>query len=199
MTFIFLADGVVSYDMPQGEQRGLELHFTDATYDGVIDNDYLSGGLGQFVDGEEGQSNFRVDPLNLGMKGYNWIGWRNESFPNGYVDIIFKFDGVRNFSSVLLHCNNMFSRDVRVFSMARIYFSGIRSGERVFDLTPLEYFYAKDDLIEYARPVKIALENGVGQFVKIQLYFETKWIMISEVQFVSGIDLSVLSQLSFSV
>lgn len=196
MMIIFLADGLVAYDMPQGEQRGLELHFADATYDGAIDNDYLSGGLGQFVDGEEGQSNFRVDPLNLGMKGYNWIGWKNESYPSGFVEIIFKFDGVRNFTSVLLHCNNMFSREVRVFSMARIYFGAIRSGERVFDPTLLEYFYAKDDLIEYARPVKIQLENGIAQFVKIQLYFESRWIMISEVQFESGINQFVNLNLS---
>jgi len=75
------ADGLVSYSMRQGDRRGTGVELYDLTYDGnVTDDGRLTGGLGQLVDGEEGQSNFRLDPLERGVRGYEWIGWKNESF-----------------------------------------------------------------------------------------------------------------------
>ena len=58
--------------MPQGDRRGTEVDLFDFTYDGDQNKQdwYLSGGLGQLVDGQEGQSNFRLDPQGLGHKGY---------------------------------------------------------------------------------------------------------------------------------
>jgi len=53
-------DGTVTYEIPQGERRGIDVDLTDATYDGIIDGQRLSGGLGQLTDGELGQSNFRA-------------------------------------------------------------------------------------------------------------------------------------------
>lgn len=47
--------------MPQGLRRGPELDLTDRTYDGVEKAGVLSGGLGQLVDGQKGQDNFRLD------------------------------------------------------------------------------------------------------------------------------------------
>ena len=40
--------------------------------------------------------------------------------------------------------------------------------------------------IENARNVSINLKEEHGQYVMIQLYFAAKWILISEVTFVSG-------------
>ena len=171
--------------MPQGDRRNSELDFSDMVYDGKITNNiYLTNGLGQLMDSEEGQANFRLDPQGLGRKGYEWVGWKNESFASSAaVDIIFKFDAVRNFSSVDLHCNNMFSREVRIFSMAKIYFS--LDGQD-FSTSYVEYPYLRDTLMEYARTVRIPLEQNIGRFVKVQLFFDAKWILISEVHFVSG-------------
>ena len=45
----------------------------------------------------------------------------------------------------------------------------------------------RDTLIDYARNVMIPLNNQVGQFVKVQLYFDSKWMMISEVEFTSEV------------
>jgi len=60
---------VVKYDIPQGERRGIDVDLTDATYDGIVDGQRLSGGLGQLTDGELGQSNFRaVDRRGTGIK-----------------------------------------------------------------------------------------------------------------------------------
>ena len=72
-----MADGIVSYDMPQGQRRGKDVELHDATYDGDTDGNVLSGGLGQLVDGELGHSNFKLDLDNIGINP--WIGWKNDS------------------------------------------------------------------------------------------------------------------------
>ena len=177
-------DGTVAYEMQQGERRGADINLLDFTYDGTtIENVYLSGGLGQLTDGVEGQSNFRLDPHGLGIKGYDWIGWRNETFHNKPVEIIFKFNEIRNFSSMRIHCNNMFSKDVRVFKTAQLYFS---VGGLYYTGEPIVFKYMRDILIEYARPVIIQLNHKIGQYVKVLLYFDAKWLMVSEVVFESS-------------
>uniref|UniRef100_A0A182NBA2 Discoidin domain-containing protein n=1 Tax=Anopheles dirus TaxID=7168 RepID=A0A182NBA2_9DIPT len=46
---------------------------------------------------------------------YDWVGWRNDSlgWAGKPVEMVFEFDSVRNFSSMVLHTNNMFSKDVQ--------------------------------------------------------------------------------------
>lgn len=61
LTPICYIDGLVSYSGPQGSRRGAELDLSDQTYDGKEDNAYLRRGLGQLVDGQKGQDNFRLD------------------------------------------------------------------------------------------------------------------------------------------
>lgn len=51
----------MSYSMPQGIKRGSEVDLSDRTYDGKEEGGYLSGGLGQLVDGQKGPDNFRLD------------------------------------------------------------------------------------------------------------------------------------------
>ena len=63
-------EGIVSYSMRQGERRGSEVDLYDFTYDGTLIDGNLSGGLGQLVDGDEGQHNFRLDPYEVGKRGY---------------------------------------------------------------------------------------------------------------------------------
>ena len=94
----------------QGERRSNELELLDFTYDGNVTNDYLSGGLGQLTDGVEGQTNFRLDPEVTGKKGYEWIGWKNESGDRQPIQILFEFEKVRNFSALRFHCNNAFKK-----------------------------------------------------------------------------------------
>lgn len=43
-----------------------------------------------------------------------------------------------------------------------------------------------DLAIENARNVSINLKEEYGQFVMIQLFFAAKWILVSEVTFISG-------------
>ncbi len=169
--------------MPDGSQRGNELRFYDYTYDGQKKNGYLSAGLGQLTDTEEGITNFRLDQSGTGKKGYEWIGWKNESSTSPPVEIIFEFDQVRNFSSARLHSNNLFSKSVHVFKRARLFFS---VGGMYYNDPPVEFMYLKDTLMEFSRPVIIPIPYRVGRYVKMELYYESRWILISEIKFESG-------------
>ena len=53
------SDGIISYSMPQGDKRGSEWEFFDATYDGYWDG-MLQRGLGQLTDGKVGPENFKM-------------------------------------------------------------------------------------------------------------------------------------------
>lgn len=176
-------DGVISYDMHQGERRGTDLDLFDFTYDGILSSGYLSGGLGQLMDGDEGQSNFRLDPKNIGIRGYEWVGWKSETFGENPVEITFKFDCVRNFSVLHIFGNNLFSKDVRIFRAAKVFFA---MDSLQFMVPPIEHVYARDSVIEYARRVDIPLNNRIGRFVKVWLFFDSKWMLVSEVHFESG-------------
>lgn len=48
--------------------------------------------------------------------GYEWIGWRNDTpqLLGHPVELSFDFDGVRNFSAVVIHSSHMPSREVQV-------------------------------------------------------------------------------------
>ncbi|KAK3088243.1 hypothetical protein FSP39_016545 [Pinctada imbricata] len=180
------SDGVISYSMPQGDRRGRrdaeDLAFLDFTYDGIIKDNYLSGGIGQLMDGEEGQTNFRMDLQGRGIKGYEWIGWKTDSLDEEKpVEILFKFDKVRNFTVLNIHSNNFNSKDVRVFSKALVYFSV----GGIFYKQSVKYDFQRDIFMDYARTVHIPLMNNVGQYMKVELYFDARWIMVSEVQIIS--------------
>lgn len=44
----------------------------------------------------------------------------------------------------------------------------------------------EDRIFESSRNVSIKLHHRIGRFVKIQLTFASKWIMLSEIMFESG-------------
>lgn len=60
-------------------------------------------------------SNPDPHPIPLYL-GYDWVGWRNDSlgWAGKPVEMVFEFDTVRNFSAMVLHTNNMYSKDVQV-------------------------------------------------------------------------------------
>ncbi|XP_052789202.1 discoidin domain-containing receptor 2-like isoform X2 [Mya arenaria] len=176
-------DGIVSYSVRQGDKRGADVDFYDFTYDGTIIGGYLHNGLGQLTDGEVGDTNFRLDPQELGIKGYEWVGWKNDTLEDpGPVSVVFKFDTVRNFSTVMMFCNNYFTKDVRVFDYADIYSS---IGGKYYSQKIERFYFIRDTVVEYARQVQIKLEHIVAKYIKIDLYFDAKWVLISEVQFES--------------
>ncbi|CAG9771112.1 unnamed protein product [Ceutorhynchus assimilis] len=171
-------DGIVSYSMPQGDKRGANWEFFDLGYDGVWDGHELKHGLGQLMDGKFGHDDFKTDL----SEGQTWVGWKNDS-RHKPIEIRFEFDRVREFSGVHIFCNNQFTKDVQVFSLAKVLFS--IGGKRFNKGEPITYEYMEDRIFENARNISIKLHHRVGKFVKIQLYFASKWILISEISFES--------------
>ncbi|KAL0280488.1 UNVERIFIED_CONTAM: hypothetical protein PYX00_001761 [Menopon gallinae] len=174
-------DGIVSYSMPQGDKRGPDWEFFDATYDGHWDGDLLQRGLGLLTDGKVGPENFRMGYYE---RSQSWVAWKNDTRNGQPIEITFEFDRVREFTAVHIYCNNEFTRDVQVFAEAKITFS---VGGKYYPGEPITYSYMEDRIFENPRNVSIKLHHRVGQFVKIQLYFAAKWIMISEVTFESDV------------
>lgn len=73
---IINTEGLLSYSIPKGIQRGIEIDLSDKTYDGRDEGDRLVGGLGQLVDGQRGTDNFRSDIHGFGKgnlsNNYTW-------------------------------------------------------------------------------------------------------------------------------
>ncbi|KAK8396491.1 hypothetical protein O3P69_005498 [Scylla paramamosain] len=174
------SDGLVSYSMPDGDLRGGDTALSDLTYDGLKRGGWLEGGLGQLTDGETGHTNFRVDALGMG-RGYEWVGWKNTSRQGQPVPLTFQFDSLRNFSAVHVYVNNLFTKETMMFSRARITFSV--GGEHFPAYTAVEYRHNADRIFEHARNVTIKLHGAVGRYVRVELFFALKWLMVSEVSF----------------
>ncbi|XP_061396088.1 discoidin domain-containing receptor 2-like, partial [Musca vetustissima] len=175
--------GILSYSIPKGIPRGIEIDLSDKSYDGHEEDERYVDGLGQLVDGQKGKDNFRLDQ-GFG-KGYEWVGWRNDT-PNLQgrpVEITFEFDGVRNFSAVIIHTNNMYIKDVQVFVHAKVFFS---IGGRQYIGEPVQFSYMPDVVLDHARDVTIKLHHRLGKYLQLHLYFAARWLMLSEITFISA-------------
>lgn len=76
LCYFYKIEGLISYSIPKGVQRGIEIDLSDQTYDGRDEGDRLVGGLGQLVDGQRGTDNFRADIHGYGKgnkKLYNFL------------------------------------------------------------------------------------------------------------------------------
>lgn len=71
----------------------------------------------------------------------------------------------------------------KVFSYAKVY---LGAGGNQFNGEPVHFSYIPDLVLEQARDVTIKLHSRAGRFLKLQLYFAARWIMLSEVIFESG-------------
>ncbi|XP_046671371.1 discoidin domain-containing receptor tyrosine kinase B-like [Homalodisca vitripennis] len=170
--------GVVNYSMPEEPSWEPGQDLSDVSYDGEKSDGVLRGGLGRLVDGTYGGDNFKLD-IGYG-KGNGWVGWRRESFPQNYVELVFEFENLRNLSAVHVYTNNFFSKGVQVFSKAKVQFS---VDGRTYGGRSVTYNYMPDTVLENARNVSINLHNRVARFVRVQLFFADSFIIISEVTF----------------
>uniref|UniRef100_A0A3Q3WVL6 receptor protein-tyrosine kinase n=1 Tax=Mola mola TaxID=94237 RepID=A0A3Q3WVL6_MOLML len=171
-------DGLMSYNIPDGHQmihRGLDVYFNDSVYDGAI-------GLGQLTDGTWGLDDFLHSHIYSMWPGYDYVGWNNKSFPKGYVEMIFEFDHVRNFTSMKVHCNNMFSRGVSMFRQASCFF---RSGSE-WEADPVTFRPTSDRASQIARFVTVPLGDRTASAIKCRFHFADLWMLFSEVAFQSG-------------
>ncbi|KAK2719726.1 hypothetical protein QYM36_005266 [Artemia franciscana] len=174
-------DGIVSYSMPQGDQRGSNWNFYDSSYDGFWDGSLLRQGLGQLTDGRLGPENFKTTFYERD-KAQNWVGWRNDTRNSQSIEIVFEFDFIRDFSSMVVYTNNQFTKDVQVFSELHAFFS-IDGKQYLGDA--IVYKHEEDRIFETPKNITLKLHQRFGKFVKLRLFFAAKWILISEVTFKS--------------
>jgi hypothetical protein len=59
-------------------------------------------------------------------------------------------------------------------------------GGKFYNGRPLTYTYMPDRILEQARNVSIHLHGRFGRFVKLQLWFAARWILLGEVTFETG-------------
>lgn len=70
-----------------------------------------------------------------------------------------------------------------MFVHAKAFFS---IGGQHFIGEPVHFSYMPDTVMENARDVTIKLHHRIGKYVQVHLYFALRWIMLSEVSFVTG-------------
>ena len=164
--------------MPQGRNDINSL--SDDTYDGKYSSEtnMLIDGLGQLSDGITGS-----EDMSLIDGRQPWVGWSNES--STHVTIIFQFDYVRQMNRVTIHTNNVFSKQISIFKTAVVTFS--LTGERTTYSNAIISEQNRDELFDIARPVLIQLNNHIAKYVRLDLYFDSKWLLISEITFDSQI------------
>ncbi|XP_054646425.1 discoidin domain-containing receptor 2-like isoform X2 [Dunckerocampus dactyliophorus] len=176
-------DGLVSYNAPAGQQMNLPeqtVYLNDSVYDGAVIYS-MTEGLGQLTDGVCGLDDFTEGHVYNVWPGYDYVGWSNQSFPDGYVEIMFEFDRIRNFTTMMVHCNNMFTRNVKAFRRVVCYFRS----EADWEATPLSFSPAVDDTDPSARFVTVHLANHMAGAIKCHFYFADAWLLFSEITFQS--------------
>ncbi|XP_076829803.1 discoidin domain-containing receptor 2 isoform X2 [Brachyhypopomus gauderio] len=176
-------DGLVSYSAPVGQEmivRGWHIHLNDTTYDGAMGFS-MTEGLGQLTDGSWGLDDFTQSSVYGVWPGYDYVGWSNTTFPSNAVEMTFEFDRVRNFTSMKVHCNNMYTSGVRIFRQAHCYFrSGADWEEKSVSFKP-----RADIMSPSARFVYVALGHRMARAIKCRFEFSDTWMMISEIAFQS--------------
>ncbi|XP_053726647.1 discoidin domain-containing receptor 2 isoform X1 [Synchiropus splendidus] len=181
-------DGLTSYSAPEGQvmmQPGSPyITLNDSTYDGTHERRRLSGGLGQLTDGVIGQDDFKLTRQYPGWPGYDYLGWRNDSLgTRGHVEMEFVFDRPRNFTSMKVHSNNMFTRGVKIFSSVSCWFKPRLANS--WESDSVDFTTVLDDRNPSARYVTVPLNRRAAKSLRCRFYFADVWMMFSEISFQS--------------
>ncbi|XP_073808071.1 discoidin domain-containing receptor 2 [Danio rerio] len=180
-------DGLMAYSSPEGQimmAPGFPItSLNDSTYDGPLERRKLSGGLGQLADGVVGLDDFVESRQYRLWPGYDYVGWRNDGLGPGYVEMEFQFDRQRNFTSMKVHSNNMFSMGVKIFSSVSCVFKLHLISE--WESEPVEFHTVIDDRNPSARYVTIPLKHRSATALRCRFYFADTWMMFSEISFQS--------------
>uniref|UniRef100_A0A3B5MNC3 receptor protein-tyrosine kinase n=1 Tax=Xiphophorus couchianus TaxID=32473 RepID=A0A3B5MNC3_9TELE len=180
-------DGLLSYSAPEGQLmmspgNPSVISLNDSTYDGVHEkrSGKLFGGLGQLTDGVTGRDDFLAIRQYNVWQGYDYLGWRNDTpGTQGYVEMEFVFDRLRNFTSMKVHSNNMYSRGVKIFSSVSCWFKPSLSWEP----EPVSFSTILDDRNPSARYVTVPLSRRAARSLRCHFYYADVWMMFSEISF----------------
>ncbi|MEQ2184613.1 hypothetical protein GOODEAATRI_009822 [Goodea atripinnis] len=164
---------------------GIPVYLNDSTYDGSTEQGMQFGGLGQLCDGVLGGDDF-IETKELRVwPGYDYLGWSREALGQGSVDIEFHFEKPRLFNNMQVHSNNRHTQGVRVFSKVECLFKpGLLQPWSSPALTlPVPLEDLKDPS---SRPISLPLGGRLAQILCCKFYFADRWLLISEISFLSG-------------
>ncbi|XP_062829753.1 epithelial discoidin domain-containing receptor 1 isoform X2 [Anolis carolinensis] len=181
-------DGLQSYTAPLGQVMPLvpePVYLNDSTYDGHSVHKLHFGGLGQLTDGVVGLDDFTQTKELRVWPGYDYVGWRNSSFPGGFIEMEFEFDQLRAFTYMKVHCNNMHTHGVSIFRKVDCLFK--RSLATAWEPVPVSQQLAVDVRNPSARILTVPLEGRLGLFVQCHFHFAGEWMLFSEIAFLSDI------------
>ncbi|OON23358.1 hypothetical protein X801_00736, partial [Opisthorchis viverrini] len=190
-------DGVIEYSIPEGDVYRMDprhhVSLNDTSYDGswiippTTSNSpesitsrraYFYGGIGLLMDKQ-----YYEGSLPEAVDNHNVVGWfrRQHSRPSEHIMMLFCFDQVRNFTELRIHALNSLHY-VALFRRALIQFS---IGGRYYDRKSAAILYEsrRDTQHRQARWVSIPLDHRIGRFVRITLWFDYDWIVLSEITF----------------
>lgn len=182
-------DGLVSYSAPEGQfmespSNPSVISLNDSTYDGFHEQRKLFGGLGQLTDGVTGRDDFLVTRQYNVWRGYDYLGWKNDTpGTQGYVEMEFVFDCLRNFTSMKVHCNNMYTRGVKIFSSVSCWFKPYLAAG--WEPEPVSFSTILDDRNPSARYVTVPLNRRTARSLRCRFYYADTWMMFSEISFQS--------------
>ncbi|XP_061117287.1 LOW QUALITY PROTEIN: discoidin domain-containing receptor 2 [Conger conger] len=181
-------DGLTAYSSPEGQVMAAPGYpissLNDSTYDGYHERRKLFDGLGQLTDGVIGQDDFLLTRQYHVWPGYDYVGWRNDSLGPGFVEMEFIFDRPRNFTAMKVHCNNMFSRGVKIFSAVSCVFKPRLVGD--WEAQPVEFRTVLDDRNPSARYVTVPLGRRAAKALRCRFLFADAWMLFSEISFLSA-------------
>ncbi|KAK3917055.1 LOW QUALITY PROTEIN: Epithelial discoidin domain-containing receptor 1, partial [Frankliniella fusca] len=114
-----------------------------------------------------------------------WVGWRNDSLRGRPVEITFHFPVPREFVAVRLHLNNRISSGAQVPRLVRVLLSpdGTRFQNPSAGVAVAPPASVLEDEEEAAQEVSVPLGGKPARSVRIQLFFSSTWILVSEVSF----------------
>ncbi|CAI2723274.1 unnamed protein product [Schistosoma spindalis] len=204
-------DGVVEYSIPEGDVYRLDPRgdfvLNDTNYDGLLispesslvttnnkelDNmdkqqrtTYLTGGLGLLMDKQyfEGSLPEQIDS-GSSSPVVGWFRRKPTTNPSGRITMLFKFDQARNFTQIRIHTLNSLDY-IALFRRISVQFS---NGGHYFDRNypPVVLDIHRDIYNSKPRWVPIDLGFRIGRYLRITLWFDYDWIVISEVTFESS-------------
>ncbi|KAM5264024.1 epithelial discoidin domain-containing receptor 1 isoform 3-T3 [Ctenodactylus gundi] len=180
-------DGLLSYTAPVGQTMYLSeaVHLNDSTYDGFMVGGLQYGGLGQLADGVVGLDDFRQSQELRVWPGYDYVGWSNNSFPSGYVEMEFEFDRLRAFQAMQVHCNNMHTLGARLPGGVECRFK--RGPAMAWEGEPIRHALGGSLGDPRARAISVPLGGRVGRFLQCRFLFAGSWLLFSEMSFVSDV------------
>uniref|UniRef100_H2MRX7 Discoidin domain-containing receptor 2 n=1 Tax=Oryzias latipes TaxID=8090 RepID=H2MRX7_ORYLA len=182
-------DGLISYSAPEGQLMMPPGYppasLNDSIYDGTHERRPLFGGLGQLTDGVVGMDDFLLTHEKQVWSGYDYLGWRNDSQgTQGHVEMEFVFDRQRNFTSMKVHSNNLFTRGVKIFSSVSCWFKPRLIAN--WEQEAVTFRTVLDDRNPSARYVTVPLNQRTAKALRCRFYFADVWMMFSEISFQSG-------------